>query len=49
MVLHARSIAQKAGTPKDMIDKVCKEMAIRKKYDVETAKKILSELQKAKL
>ena len=49
MVLHARSIAQKAGVPKELIDKVCQEMTKLSKYDVETAKSILLSLQKPKL
>ena len=42
MALHARSVAQKAGVPKETIDRVCQEMSKRKKFDIETAKIILS-------
>jgi hypothetical protein len=36
MVLHARSIAQKSGVPKHLIDEACKFMAFKKKYDTAT-------------
>lgn len=37
MVLHARTVAQKAGVPKNLIEDACKYMAYKKKYDVATA------------
>jgi hypothetical protein len=37
MTLHARTIAQKAGVPKFLIEDACKYMAHKKKYDIETA------------
>ncbi len=37
MVLHARTIAQKAGVPKHLIEDACKYMAYKKKYDIGTA------------
>jgi hydroxymethylglutaryl-CoA synthase len=37
MALHARTIAQKAGVPKFLIEDACKYMAYRKKYDMSTA------------
>ena len=36
MVLHARTIAQKAGVPKNLVEEACKYMALRKKYDMAT-------------
>jgi hypothetical protein len=36
MVLHARSIAQKNGVPKHLIEDACKFMALKKKYDAAT-------------
>lgn len=48
MVLHVRAIAQKAGVPKEMIDRVCEEMIKRKRYDVNTAKEIHLELKPVK-
>ena len=41
MVLHARTIAQKAGVPKHLIEEACKFMALRNKYDIGTAKEFL--------
>jgi hydroxymethylglutaryl-CoA synthase len=37
MALHARTIAQKAGVPKFLIEDACKYMAYKKKYDMSTA------------
>lgn len=37
MVLHSRSVAQKAGVPKHLIEDACKFMALKKKYDTSTA------------
>jgi hydroxymethylglutaryl-CoA reductase len=34
MVLHARTVAQKAGIPKHLIEDACKFMAYKKKYDI---------------
>lgn len=43
MVLHARTIAQKAGVPKNLIEDACKFMALRKKYDLATIKLFMDE------
>lgn len=37
MVLHARTVAQKSGVPKNLIEEACKYMAQKKKYDTATA------------
>jgi hydroxymethylglutaryl-CoA reductase len=49
MMLHARSVAQKAGVPKELIDIVCREMTLKKKYDVEEAKKIMVDIHRSRL
>ena len=41
MVLHARSIAQKAGVPKHLIEDSCKFMAFKKKYDLATVNEFM--------
>ena len=41
MVLHARSIAQKAGVPKHLIEDACKFMAFKKKYDLATVNEFM--------
>ena len=41
MVLHARSIAQKAGVPKHLIEDACKFMAFKKKYDLVTVNEFM--------
>jgi hydroxymethylglutaryl-CoA reductase len=49
MILHSRTIAQKAGVPKHLIEDACRFMAFRKKYDVETARLFLDLENKSKL
>lgn len=49
MVLHSRSIAQKAGVPKHLIEEACRFMALRKKYDTTTALEFLKSVPKPKL
>lgn len=49
MVLHSRSIAQKAGVPKHLIEEACRFMALRKKYDTTTALEFLKTIPKPKL
>lgn len=41
MTLHVRSLALKAGVPKEMLEIVCREMSLRKKYDAETIQCIM--------
>lgn len=49
MVLHARTLAQKSGVPKDMIEAACRYMEYRKRYDLETIKLFMETQRKAKL
>jgi len=49
MVLHARTIAQKAGVPKHLIEDACKYMASKKKYDTATADEFMKLQMKPKL
>lgn len=49
MVLHSRSIAQKVGVPKHLIEEACRFMALRKKYDAVTAIEFLKTIRTAKL
>lgn len=49
MVLHSRSVAQKAGVPKHLIEDACKFMALKKKYDTATAHEFLKTIPSAKL
>lgn len=49
MVLHARSIAQKAGVPKHLIEDACKFMAFKKKYDMGTVNEFMESYMKPKL
>lgn len=49
MVLHSRSIAQKAGVPKHLIEDACKYMAYKKKYDQQTVNEFMEFYMKPKL
>lgn len=49
MVLHSRSIAQKAGVPKHLIEDACKYMAYKKKYDKQTVNEFMEFYMKPKL
>lgn len=41
MVLHARTVAQKSGVPKHLIEDACRYMAFKKKYDSVTANEFM--------
>ncbi len=49
MVLHARTVAQKSGVPKHLIEEACKYMAYKKKYDSSTANEFMQIYSKPKL
>ena len=49
MVLHARTVAQKAGVPKHLIEDACKYMATNNKYTVQTANMFLDAVGSSKL
>jgi hydroxymethylglutaryl-CoA synthase len=49
MALHARTVAQKAGVPKHLIEEACMFMALKKKYDTPTAEDFMHFHAKPKL
>lgn len=49
MVLHARTVAQKAGVPKHLLEEACKYMAFKKKYDLGTVGQFMAMQDKPKL